>query len=100
MTKAIPAPPGQQGYPGPQGIQGPQGPVFGNDGTADLNIHSFKSDGGNIYSNGSGGLTTQGLSTFFKIIANGSINGNAILLHRCLSKLNPLIKIDMAHLEG
>ncbi|MGL4686591.1 MAG: hypothetical protein ACRCVY_07555 [Commensalibacter sp.] len=59
-------PQGQKGNPGEQGmqgIQGPQGPVFGNDDTADLNIHSFKSDGGNIYSNGSGGLNVQGLGT-------------------------------------
>lgn len=51
---------GQKGNPGEQGIQviqGPQGPVFGNDDTADMNVHSFKSDGGNIYSNGSGCLT-------------------------------------------
>lgn len=71
---------GQQGIkgdPGPKGEQGPQGPSFGNDGTLDINVRSLKSDGGNIYSNGSGNLNVQGLGTFSKLNVNGSINGNA-----------------------
>lgn len=71
---------GQQGIKGdlgPKGEQGPQGPSFGNDGTLDINVRSLKSDGGNIYSNGSGNLNVQGLGTFSKLNVNGSINGNA-----------------------
>lgn len=51
------------GTTGPKGEKsdtGPQGPVFGNDGTADLNVHSFKSDGGNFYSNGSDSIIIGG----------------------------------------
>lgn len=53
-------PVGTQGLKDDKGNIGPQRLIFKNDGTADLNIHSFKSDGGNIYSNGSGSLNVLG----------------------------------------
>ncbi|MGL4686112.1 MAG: hypothetical protein ACRCVY_05075 [Commensalibacter sp.] len=81
---------GDKGDIGPAGPQGPQGLSYVNDGTLDLNIHSFKSDGGNISSNGSGNLNVVGtLSVTNNLTAwSGSINNGNVLVKPNASNSN------------
>lgn len=86
---------GDTGPQGIQGIQGPQGASYINDGTLDLNIHSFKSDGGNISSNGSGNVNVVGsLSVTNSLTAwSGSINAGNVLVKPNASNLNSSVVI-------
>lgn len=86
---------GDTGPQGIQGIQGPQGASYINDGTLDLNIHSFKSDGGNISSNGSGNVNVVGsLSVTYSLTAwSGSINAGNVLVKPNASNLNSSVVI-------
>lgn len=88
-------PKGETGPQGIQGIQGPQGASYINDGTLDLNIHSFKSDGGNISSNGSGNVNVVGsLSVTYSLTAwSGSINAGNVLVKPNASNLNSSVVI-------
>lgn len=88
-------PKGEQGLQGIQGIQGPQGASYINDGTLDLNIHSFKSDGGNISSNGSGNVNVVGsLSVTYSLTAwSGTINAGNVLVKPNASNLNSSVVI-------
>ena len=86
---------GDTGPQGIQGIQGPQGESYINDGTLDLNIHSFKSDGGNISSNGSGNVNVVGsLSVTYSLTAwSGTINAGNVLVKPNASNLNSSVVI-------
>ena len=86
---------GPKGEQGIQGIQGPQGASYINDGTLDLNIHSFKSDGGNISSNGSGNVNVVGsLSVTYSLTAwSGTINAGNVLVKPNASNLNSSVVI-------
>ena len=86
---------GDTGPQGIQGIQGPQGASYINDGTLDLNIHSFKSDGGNISSNGSGNVNVVGsLSVTYSLTAwSGTINAGNVLVKPNASNLNSSVVI-------
>lgn len=66
---------GIQGLKGDNGETGPQGLSYVNDGNLDLNVRSFKSDGGKVVTDGKGNLSIQG-----KIAATGAAQLPAIEL--------------------